>query len=461
MNFEHANQCRERVRKELGSDLADKASIEFCVHFAGADHPPAFPRTIIELARLAPPSPTLEEMVNHIRESADWEAIARNVGATAADDNEMALRARARTLPLALARKLHVERLRGSSLRASASFRDGLSEVLARSGRAKTDGPGPSDPDYCWLNQSIRLRTDYRALAELASHPDVVHVDLPRRLRQELEVTGVVVGAIAFRATNQVSGAGVKVAVIDGEIDREHSALRGRVERTAKFTKEDWGKPDVHATAVAGIIAANASPSGMAPDVTIHNYKLFEPGTDPEDHDYSLALEQIVQDDVQIANCSWGSPAPTDGTSREVAACENAWSNGVTVVKSSGENGKLTCPADAEGIIVVGATDRMGVRIPSYSGRGLTVNKKQRPHLVAPGGDNGIARIRSCLPRERFESIMAGTSLAAAHVSGILALRLQSHPGQTPSELRDWLLEQCHAVDGFTADDFGAGLVKL
>src|SRR5262249_17169817 len=154
------------------------------------------------------------------------------------------------------------------------------------------------------------------------------------------------------------------------------------------FTVEPFGSPDAHGTAVAGIIAARDETfSGVAPDAAIINHKVFSTGSDNGDEFQGLlALEHALRDGVDIANCSWGIDSAGDGTDRNGKAFNKAWREGLVIVKSAGNLGPtantMTSPADADGVIVVGATDREGSAVPDYSSRGPTANGK-RPHLVA------------------------------------------------------------------------------
>jgi len=134
------------------------------------------------------------------------------------------------------------------------------------------------------------------------------------------------------------------------------------------------------------------------------------------------------------------------------------------IVKSAGNNGPgpntLTTPADADGVIVVGATDRDGKKVQKYSSRGPAM-AKQRPHMIAPGGVLGGAGIRSCLVGGGFGDCGAGTSFAAPHVAGILTLLLERDPNLTPNELRDILSNACALLTGLDANTQGRGLVSL
>ncbi len=280
-------------------------------------------------------------------------------------------------------------------------------------------------------------------------------------------MSGDVVGATKYRKDTGFSGKGVVVAVIDTEVDRCHPAFENRVLNKRNFSGEDWGNPQPHGTNVAGIIAArDARYSGMAPETTIYSYKLFPVhSSKPEDFHGACAIQQALEDGARIANCSWGSTAKTDGTSREVRACNRAWACGMTIVKSVGNvspaSPLVTCPADARGVIVVGATDRRGTVVLPDSCRGPTLNGKICPDLVAPGGDTSDD-ITTCVPGGGFDTTKRGlTSLAAAHVSGVLALLLEAEPDLTPDEQREQLLCLCEELPKGDENVQGKGLVSL
>jgi serine protease AprX len=273
------------------------------------------------------------------------------------------------------------------------------------------------------------------------------------------------VGAPVFRTRTGKDGTGIIVAVIDGEVDVRHPALTGRVMQKRNLTKEPFGFPDEHGTAVAGILgSADKRFTGIAPGVSILNYKVFstDPALDSDDFNGALAIQQALEDGAHVANCSWGAGPAGNGTSRQARACDNAWGLGLVVVKSAGNDGPggrtLTTPADAEGVIVVGATDRRGQSVQSYSSRG-PAGSRSRPHLVAPGGTDSSG-IETCLPGGGFGSVGQGSSFAAPQVSGLAALLLDDDPDLVPDAVRQRLIGSCSKIGG-GADVEGAGLVKL
>jgi serine protease AprX len=323
-----------------------------------------------------------------------------------------------------------------------------------------------STVEICWLNGVLRTYTDPRGLREVVEEKTLALLDVPRQLRADIDGTASVVGAFEFRKRSSVDGSHITVAVIDTEVDMGHPALANRIVQKTNFTKERFGNPAPHGTAVAGIIgSADRKFTGMAPGVTITNYKVLatDPSLNSDDFGGALAIQQALEDGAQVANCSWGSGPAMDGTGREAVACDTAWGLGLVIVKSSGNQGPglstLTTPADADGIIVVGATDRGGTAVQDYSSRG-PAGTRVRPHLVAPGGTE-FDGMHSCLVGGGFGDAGFGTSYAAPHVAGLAALLLAQSPGIEPDELRKKLLSACTRLPAGNQSIQGQGLVSL
>jgi serine protease AprX len=167
---------------------------------------------------------------------------------------------------------------------------------------------------------------------------------------------------------------------------------------------------------------------------------------------------------VDVANCSWGSGGLAgDGTGRNAKAFNTAWEHGLVLVKSAGnfgpDPGSMTAPGDADGVIVVGATDRRGAAVQGYSSRGPTLNGKH-PHLAVPGGTKGDP-MSSCLANAPgFGAREFGTSVAAPIVTGAVALLRERFPSETPDQIRDRLQGMCRQLDQ-DVNASGAGLLDL
>jgi len=484
--------ARARLSNALGEKLASKATDAFCLAYA---QPPAalaafeavtepVPSSVVlEFSEQREVSAAIHKAVEKVRNSKAW-TDARNALKKIEISSETtgvvtevmeSGRSEPETLPISAARLLrHVKVL---SLRDNFFKVAGpITDTIERSSRgmfvsgAETVAPVNARApitQVCWLNRTVRSWSDARSLAEVVADDSIERVDLPRRLEPEISTSGKTVGSPQFRKKSKRTGNGIIVAVIDGEVALTHPALKGRVVHKANFTGEPWGHPNSHGTAVAGIIASNDKNfTGMAPGATIYSYKVLttDPGLNGTDFDGALGIQQALEDGAHIANCSWGNGPAGDGTSREARACDTAWAAGLVIVKSAGNRGPgistLTTPADADGVIAVGATDRTGKNVQDYSSRG-PAGTKQRPHLLAPGGISGGAGIRSCLLGGGFGDCGAGTSFAAPHVSGILALLLERDPNLTPDELRDILLKACALLDDLDVNTQGRGLVSL
>ena len=100
-------------------------------------------------------------------------------------------------------------------------------------------------------------------------------------------------------------------------------------------------------------------------------------------------------------------------------------------------------PANLEECIAVGSVhaDRPHVYGVSYfSSRGPTADGRAKPDVVAPGEN-----IRSCRAGTKEYVAMSGTSMAAPHVSGLLAAFLSARPEfiGRPDEVKQMLLAAC------------------
>lgn len=467
---------RQRVRNDLGEEFERKASDAFCrdyspvtmrgssptvLEFAAPTEGMAIPDGFVPPADVAPQPPVPPRMRGGPPPSDPL------APATPPTEEQTERIAQARRAGWWALHEVH-----------AALSREGRGPVM-RGGRSSPRG---IDVQVCWLNNTMRTKAPPRDFAHLAADPAVLQIDASRRLQREplahepgqsgpapheklaraLEAMGVTRKSARMATT----GRGVPVAVIDSEVWHAHPAFQNRVHRKAKFT-EQWNDPGKHGTAVAGVIAARGEHDGVAPDAIIYNYKVLGrlPDQDADDFDLACALQQALVDGARIANVSLGTPTPPYGGSREVRACDRAWELGLTIVKSVGNFGRLgpgsvTCPADARGVITVGATDLDGIAVQEYSSRGPAADGKACPDLVAPGGRRKVDTVYSCLMDGTFGCCGAGTTLAAAHVSGLLALLLEMQPTLTPDQQRDFLISRCTRLPSGDRNVQGFGFVR-
>jgi serine protease AprX len=469
---EEVTAARAVVRDALGGRMAEKASDAYCLAVSrrartlggealGFARGPA-PAAVVEF-RDESPVPALPRLT----ERPGWagaQAAVESLGPTIPSGAPVRLRT-------VLRQKL-VEDTRTAGYRSMGAVYQELERLSGGLLRPPAEVLGdPQIPtavtQVCWLNRTVRTFAPPAALAEVAAADSVTAVDLPRRLRADADVPNHrCIGLPAFQDRTGLTGRGVTVAVIDGEIALTHPALADRVVQRRNHTPESWGNPSHHGTAVAGIVgAADPADAGVAPEVLLYNYKVLatvEVGNG-DDFGAALSIQQALEDGADVANCSWGAGPTGDGTSREARAVDAAWALGLVVVKSAGNRGPgaetMSTPADAAGGVVVGATALDCGRVEDYSSR-APAGSRLGPDVVAPGGGEG-GRIRCCLIGGGFGEAGEGTSYAAPIVSGVVALYLQEEPDLVPDQVRERLRRDAQPFAGVPEAAQGAGLVCL
>jgi subtilisin len=187
------------------------------------------------------------------------------------------------------------------------------------------------------------------ALAGLARNPLVkaIEPDHPLELfhhapntgNQELEAAWGVehIGAGYVHAAGN-TGSGVKVAVIDTGVDYTHKELAATYVGGYDFFNNNADPFDDHGhgTHVAGSLlaaAGNGGVVGVAPAASLYGYKVL--GADGSG-DYSgliAALEQAVDDEVDVVNMSLGGSLASDALQ---AAVQATYAAGVVMVAASG-----------------------------------------------------------------------------------------------------------------------------
>jgi len=219
----------------------------------------------------------------------------------------------------------------------------------------------------------------------------------------------------------------VRIGVIDTGVDFLHPDLTPSLARGINLINprtlpyDDNG----HGTHVAGTIAAAGSHgmTGIAPHAELLPVKAFDHRGTAYVSDIVKAIDWCVQQGVDIINMSFGMKHRSESM---LEAVRNARRCGVVIVASSGNDGRrgfIDYPARFPQTISVGAIDGKG-RIAPFSNRG------QRIDVYAPGEN-----VLSTWPKGRYYE-MNGTSMATAHVTGILALVKSARPGLTPRQLK-------------------------
>jgi subtilisin family serine protease len=356
-----------------------------------------------------------------------------------------------------------------------------------------------------WIDNSILVEASPGLLAALAQRPEVTQIvpdydpadpilpvggssgpELARTVFAALqagppEPNLAVIGATDLWALGD-TGQGITVALLDSGVDATHPDLTGRYRGGNNSWFDPYGQYAApfdslgHGTWAAGVIVGDGTgngttsrSTGVAPGAQWIAAKIFP--TAPILQSYAavhLAFQWVLDPDgnpatpdaPQVVNNSWDFSTP--GCNLEfqpdLLALRAA---GILPVFAAGNAGPSAntslSPANNLGAFSVGAVDNNGL-IYTSSSRGANACDPARvfPSVVAPGVNIYSTDLLGGYIAE------TGTSLAAPHASGGLALLLSAYPHLSP-ELQEQLLVH-GAVDLGTVgpdSDYGNGLVHL
>jgi subtilisin family serine protease len=248
--------------------------------------------------------------------------------------------------------------------------------------------------------------------------------DTYRNLQHALDQLGV----DAARAVSQ--GAGVRVAVLDSAPQTDHRDLPPI--RVIPLTGGPHGV-GVHGTLIAGVIAAIANNgfgiAGVAPAAEVIAIPVCTPlGATPRDScglfDLLRGLDVAWKEHARVLNLSLVGPA-NPLLERAVNRLDDL---GAIVVAAAGNEAtdEARYPAAYPSVVGVGAIDANGARYERSNGG-------PSAQIWAPGTE-----VLSTVPGGAF-AFASGTSFAAAHVSGALAVLIGS--GATPDAARRVLFQ--------------------
>ena len=242
------------------------------------------------------------------------------------------------------------------------------------------------------------------------------------------------------------SGDDVLVAVIDLKIDTKHPDLTGVVADEYDVV----GSPAIahsHGTAMAGAIAARSKLTGVAPKVKLLAARAFSgSGESAESTTFNIlkSVDWAASKNARIINMSFAGPP--DDLLREILTKANA--RGIVLIAAVGNAGPRSPPlypaADA-GVIGVTATDVDDKLMPQ-------ANRGPQVAVAAPG-----VEILAVAPDGKYQ-VTSGTSIAAAHASGVAALLLASKPNLTPAQVRASLTRAATRIPG-KRNEVGAGVI--
>ncbi|MBT0653144.1 S8 family serine peptidase [Geomobilimonas luticola] len=278
------------------------------------------------------------------------------------------------------------------------------------------------------------------------------------------------------------TGQGVVVANMDSGVNLDHPDLQGRW----RGGTNSWFDPngehavpadvDGHGTQTMGIMVggdAGGSFIGVAPGARWIAVKIFNDAGDASDSVIHEGFQWLLDPDgdpatndaPDVVNISWGFKDPTHGCITEfqpdVQALKAAQ---IALSFSAGNDGPNPAtslsPANYAESFAVGAVDAAHT-IAGFSSRGPSACGGIYPNVVAPGVNVLSSGLNTGIPGAEY-AVVSGTSFAAPHVAGAMALLLSAVPSLDVSMLEAALMNSATDLGSGGPDNaYGNGLIEL
>lgn len=255
--------------------------------------------------------------------------------------------------------------------------------------------------------------------------------------------------------TNDWTGKGVKIGIIDTGVQTNHPDLQ--VAGGVSFIEESptYNDDEGHGTHVAGIIGAKDNDIGIvgvAPDAELYAIKSLNNFGYGNLSDVIAGIEWAVNNKLDIINLSLTTESPSPFLEGIVNYAAN---RGILIVAAAGNSSTelpigtdVLYPARYDSVIAVGAIGAQNHKSKfSYFGPNM--------EFVAPGEN-----VYSTTSNGGYSRLF-GTSMAAPFVSGIAALYKQAYPELDIQDIRILMQKEAFDLGAVGRDiNFGYGLVQ-
>jgi subtilisin family serine protease len=267
-----------------------------------------------------------------------------------------------------------------------------------------------------------------------------------------------------------VTGKGVTVAVIDSGLGADAAGLAKNLSNASIDivpARKSAAPGDRHAVYIAETLVGSPDGEGavgVAYDATVLSIRADSDGACDKECAFSSlnlarAMEYALSKKAKIIDLSLaGNHRLGDKFEKALAHAAKA---GAVVIIAAGNEGRLdpewparyaADPRFAGSVVAVGAVNKQGEMAPFSDRAGLA----HASYLVAPGQKV----VTDCDPDTC--AIVSGTSFAAPHVAGSLALLMQAFPDLNGRQALDLLLRTAATASGSDGDTvYGRGRVDV
>ncbi|CAI8816255.1 subtilisin [Bacillus pseudomycoides] len=306
-----------------------------------------------------------------------------------------------------------------------------------------------------YFDTIANVRIPQNKVNELIQHPEIKSIETNQNIKaleqkNDWGIDFLNIPSIK-KQNNNLTGKNISIAILDTGVDMKHEDLNLR--RSVTFIKGTNGYSDEsgHGTHIAGIIGAKDNKLGVlgvAPAAQMYSLKVLDSEENGKYSNIIQAIEWCIQNNIRIINMSFGGYQKSDALE---IAINKAHEKNIILVSSAGNTGffdedTITYPAKYNNVISVGA-------INSQKERWFASSLGKKLDIMAPG-----EKILSTSPEQKYE-IKSGTSMAAAYVTGCIALLLEKNPTITNTELETILKKTANPMG--IPFEYGNGILNL
>lgn len=270
---------------------------------------------------------------------------------------------------------------------------------------------------------------------------------------------------------SQLTGRGVRVAVLDTGYDADHPDFADRGVVSKSFIKgiETAADDNGHGTHCLGTLGGPRTATagrryGVACEAELFVGKVMKSTGKGDEEDILKGIDWALRNKCRIVSLSLGKEvargAAPDPDYEQIGA-RALELNCLLIAAAGNESDRpgtvepVNIPANSRSVMAVGAIDRRLALYPNSNG-GLNP-EGGRIDLVGPGVE--VYSSKRLPPNPHYGSA-SGTSMATPHVAGVAALLMQEDPTATAEQIWARLTQRALRLE-LSGTDVGSGLVRV